>query len=182
MAGSMANSISLVCFDLGGVVLRICQSWAEGCVVAGLEASRVNLHDHDPGRVQPDGGREQAFGAAHEETRADQEHQRKRHLGHDERPRQQPLAARRVAPCVVQRIGRRLFGSGQSTGCRFIASTRDRDPRSGVTPGNSSWSMKFSAATSPMISGDADIQALGLTETRRSHTREGRRAKIRSVT
>ncbi|MCA9285754.1 MAG: HAD-IA family hydrolase [Phycisphaerales bacterium] len=26
----------LVCFDLGGVVVRICRSWAEGCAAAGL--------------------------------------------------------------------------------------------------------------------------------------------------
>jgi HAD superfamily hydrolase (TIGR01509 family) len=29
--------IQLVCFDLGGVVLRICRSWAEGCAAAGLD-------------------------------------------------------------------------------------------------------------------------------------------------
>jgi FMN phosphatase YigB (HAD superfamily) len=29
--------IRLVCFDLGGVILRICRSWAEGCAAAGLE-------------------------------------------------------------------------------------------------------------------------------------------------
>lgn len=27
---------SLICFDLGGVLLRICRSWAEGCRVVGL--------------------------------------------------------------------------------------------------------------------------------------------------
>lgn len=27
---------SLVCFDLGGVILRICRSWREGCAAAGL--------------------------------------------------------------------------------------------------------------------------------------------------
>ncbi len=27
---------SLVCFDLGGVLVRICRSWAEGCAAAGL--------------------------------------------------------------------------------------------------------------------------------------------------
>jgi putative hydrolase of the HAD superfamily len=32
----------LVCFDLGGVVIRICRSWAEGCAAAGLP-------DRDPG-------------------------------------------------------------------------------------------------------------------------------------
>lgn len=29
---------SVVCFDLGGVVVRICRSWAEGCAAAGLDA------------------------------------------------------------------------------------------------------------------------------------------------
>ncbi|MDF1566169.1 MAG: HAD-IA family hydrolase [Deltaproteobacteria bacterium] len=27
----------LICFDLGGVLLRICRSWAEGCEAAGVE-------------------------------------------------------------------------------------------------------------------------------------------------
>ncbi len=30
-------TIKIVCFDLGGVVLRICRTWAEGCAAAGLE-------------------------------------------------------------------------------------------------------------------------------------------------
>lgn len=30
------KSIRLVCFDLGGVVIRICRSWLEGCRRAGL--------------------------------------------------------------------------------------------------------------------------------------------------
>lgn len=30
-------SIELVCFDLGGVIVRICRGWAEGCQRAGLE-------------------------------------------------------------------------------------------------------------------------------------------------
>lgn len=29
--------IRLVCFDLGGVVLRICHTWPEGCAAAGLD-------------------------------------------------------------------------------------------------------------------------------------------------
>lgn len=33
-----STSIRLVCFDLGGVLLRICRSWREGCAAAGLEA------------------------------------------------------------------------------------------------------------------------------------------------
>lgn len=31
------HAIKLVCFDLGGVVVRICRSWAEGCAHAGVE-------------------------------------------------------------------------------------------------------------------------------------------------
>lgn len=31
-----ASSIRLVCFDLGGVVIRICRSWDEACVAAGM--------------------------------------------------------------------------------------------------------------------------------------------------
>lgn len=30
------SKISLVCFDWGGVILRICRSWGEGCLAAGL--------------------------------------------------------------------------------------------------------------------------------------------------
>ncbi len=33
----MYSSPLLVCFDLGGVVVRICRSWAEGCTAAGLD-------------------------------------------------------------------------------------------------------------------------------------------------
>lgn len=29
--------VRLVCFDLGGVVIRICRSWPEGCKAAGME-------------------------------------------------------------------------------------------------------------------------------------------------
>ena len=32
--------IRLACFDLGGVILRICRSWAEGCDAAGLDLRR----------------------------------------------------------------------------------------------------------------------------------------------
>lgn len=54
----------IVCFDLGGVVVRICRSWAEGCAAAGLEVRadgrsteeailkrRELLHDYDTGRI-----------------------------------------------------------------------------------------------------------------------------------
>jgi putative hydrolase of the HAD superfamily len=30
------NDIRLVCFDIGGVLVRICRSWPEGCAAAGL--------------------------------------------------------------------------------------------------------------------------------------------------
>lgn len=30
-------SVELVCFDLGGVVVRLCRSWDEGCLAAGVE-------------------------------------------------------------------------------------------------------------------------------------------------
>ncbi|MCL4742369.1 MAG: HAD-IA family hydrolase [Phycisphaerales bacterium] len=32
------SSVRLVCFDLGGVLVRICRSWREGCERAGLPA------------------------------------------------------------------------------------------------------------------------------------------------
>jgi glucose-1-phosphatase len=31
------SRITLVCFDWGGVILKICRSWAEGCAAAGLD-------------------------------------------------------------------------------------------------------------------------------------------------
>ena len=30
------TTIRLVCFDLGGVVIRICRTWAQGCAAAGM--------------------------------------------------------------------------------------------------------------------------------------------------
>ncbi|HYO95787.1 MAG TPA: HAD family hydrolase [Polyangiaceae bacterium] len=33
-------NIRIVCFDLGGVLVRICRSWAEGCRAAGLPVRR----------------------------------------------------------------------------------------------------------------------------------------------
>lgn len=30
------SPIRLVCFDIGGVIVRICRTWAEGCAAAGL--------------------------------------------------------------------------------------------------------------------------------------------------
>ncbi|MCC5822393.1 MAG: HAD-IA family hydrolase [Phycisphaerales bacterium] len=32
----MSDGVRVVCFDWGGVILRICRSWAEGCEMAGL--------------------------------------------------------------------------------------------------------------------------------------------------
>ncbi len=30
-------SVRCICFDIGGVLVRICRNWSEGCVAAGLE-------------------------------------------------------------------------------------------------------------------------------------------------
>jgi glucose-1-phosphatase len=45
------HSIRLVCFDLGGVLVRICRSWEEGCQAAGLDL-REGFRDesHEPRR------------------------------------------------------------------------------------------------------------------------------------
>lgn len=43
--------VRLVCFDLGGVVVRICRSWPEACGVAGLEVRDAARFD-DPERKQ----------------------------------------------------------------------------------------------------------------------------------
>jgi putative hydrolase of the HAD superfamily len=32
----MTGAIQLACFDVGGVVVRICRTWAEGCTAAGI--------------------------------------------------------------------------------------------------------------------------------------------------
>lgn len=42
------RQIRLVCFDLGGVVVRICRSWQEGCIAAGLD---VRHTDDSPSRA-----------------------------------------------------------------------------------------------------------------------------------
>ncbi len=48
---SVASSpIRLVCFDLGGVVIRICQSWNEACAAAGVPVRDTQLWQ----RTQPD--------------------------------------------------------------------------------------------------------------------------------
>lgn len=56
MAMSMSDqhikpNIKLVCFDLGGVIIRLCQTWQERCCAAGLELRRPELWDKiDPAR------------------------------------------------------------------------------------------------------------------------------------
>lgn len=37
--------IRLVCFDLGGVIIRICRSWAEGCAAAGVDVRASELRE-----------------------------------------------------------------------------------------------------------------------------------------
>jgi putative hydrolase of the HAD superfamily len=39
------NPIRLVCFDLGGVLIRICRSWREGCLAAGLPLRLESIED-----------------------------------------------------------------------------------------------------------------------------------------
>lgn len=34
----LTGSIRLACFDIGGVIVRICRSWTEGCAAAGVAA------------------------------------------------------------------------------------------------------------------------------------------------
>jgi FMN phosphatase YigB (HAD superfamily) len=59
----MTGAIRLVCFDVGGVVVRICRSWAEGCAAAGIAdrnpslweqaapARRAVIHEYQIGRI-----------------------------------------------------------------------------------------------------------------------------------
>ncbi len=42
---SSSDAIRLVCFDLGGVIVRICRSWEEGCRAAGLDVRELSLTD-----------------------------------------------------------------------------------------------------------------------------------------
>lgn len=44
-----ADRIECVCFDAGGVVVRICRSWAEGCEAAGIELRGVEEREHTAG-------------------------------------------------------------------------------------------------------------------------------------
>ena len=53
-------AVQLVCFDLGGVVIRICRCWAEGCERAGVEVR----------------GMEQRAATAHERRRIVTEYQK----------------------------------------------------------------------------------------------------------
>ncbi len=41
----MGDRVRLVCFDLGGVIIRICQTWAERCAAAGLAIRNPELWD-----------------------------------------------------------------------------------------------------------------------------------------
>lgn len=52
MALPMSEShIKLVCFDLGGVIIRLCQTWQERCLAAGIELRNPQLWDAvDPKR------------------------------------------------------------------------------------------------------------------------------------
>jgi len=45
------SSIRLICFDLGGVIIRLCQTWQERCSSAGIELRKPQLWDEfDPKR------------------------------------------------------------------------------------------------------------------------------------
>ena len=41
----MGDCVRLVCFDLGGVIIRICQAWEERCAAAGLAIRNPELWD-----------------------------------------------------------------------------------------------------------------------------------------
>ena len=41
----MSDCVRLVCFDLGGVIIRICQTWEERCAAAGLAIRNPELWD-----------------------------------------------------------------------------------------------------------------------------------------
>jgi putative hydrolase of the HAD superfamily len=47
------SSVRLVCFDLGGVLLRICRSWTEGCRAAGLDLRSGPAFGDDPLSASP---------------------------------------------------------------------------------------------------------------------------------
>lgn len=48
MTKSDAGPVRLVCFDLGGVLVRICRDWAQGCAAAGVDVRRT---PDDPQRL-----------------------------------------------------------------------------------------------------------------------------------
>ena len=35
----------VICFDIGGVIVRICRSWEEGCAAAGLDVRSPDVHE-----------------------------------------------------------------------------------------------------------------------------------------
>ena len=35
----------VICFDIGGVIVRICRSWEEGCRAAGVQLRSADLHE-----------------------------------------------------------------------------------------------------------------------------------------
>jgi HAD superfamily hydrolase (TIGR01509 family) len=59
----MTDAIELVCFDVGGVIVRICRTWTEGCAAAGITprdlvlweetgpARTALIHEHQTGRI-----------------------------------------------------------------------------------------------------------------------------------
>jgi putative hydrolase of the HAD superfamily len=60
---AMTDAIELVCFDVGGVIVRICRTWAEGCAAAGVAprdlalweetgpARKALIHKYQTGRI-----------------------------------------------------------------------------------------------------------------------------------
>ncbi len=42
-----SNSVHLVCFDLGGVLVRICRSWEEACARIGLDVRTSDAWERD---------------------------------------------------------------------------------------------------------------------------------------
>ncbi len=62
------HPVQLVCFDVGGVLLRICRTWAEGCEAAGIDVRHDDaqfkalrsqwyalVQQHQTGRLDIDG-------------------------------------------------------------------------------------------------------------------------------
>jgi glucose-1-phosphatase len=70
------NGIRLVCFDLGGVMVRICHTWRDACVAAGLDVRarsgldidtvwRPIAHDHEIGKLNKHAWAETLSAALH---------------------------------------------------------------------------------------------------------------------